>query len=115
MNAQRDIRGVLIQIAGSQLLLPNAATVEVLSYADPDPVDNAPDWLLELADSTITYRLNLPGAEVRIYSLDGHPVEPRDLGKEYKLYPSPRARFKALLTGTATHRSHWALRDVSFE
>ncbi|WP_312840018.1 ABC transporter ATP-binding protein [Delftia tsuruhatensis] len=39
----------------------------------------------------------------------------RDLGKEYKLYPSPRARFKALLTGAATHRSHWALRDVSFE
>jgi lipopolysaccharide transport system ATP-binding protein len=39
----------------------------------------------------------------------------RNLGKEYKLYPSPRARFKALLTGAATHRSHWALRDVSFE
>ncbi|AOV03115.1 MULTISPECIES: ABC transporter ATP-binding protein [Pseudomonadota] len=39
----------------------------------------------------------------------------RNLGKEYKLYPSPRARFKALLTGVATHRSHWALRDVSFE
>ena len=36
------------------------------------------------------------------------------LGKEYKLYPSPRARLKALLTGRATHRSHWALRDVSF-
>ena len=41
-----DIRGVLIQIAGSQLLLPNAATVEVLSYADPEPIENAPDWLL---------------------------------------------------------------------
>lgn len=41
-----DIRGVLIQIAGSQLLLPNAATVEVLSYAEPEPVENAPDWLL---------------------------------------------------------------------
>jgi chemosensory pili system protein ChpC len=41
-----DIRGVLIQIAGSQLLLPNAATVEVLSYVDPEPVENAPDWLL---------------------------------------------------------------------
>lgn len=37
------------------------------------------------------------------------------VGKEYKLYPSPRARLKALLTGRATHRSHWALRDVSFE
>lgn len=45
-NQANDIRGVLIQIAGSQLLLPNAATVEVLSYADPDPVDDAPDWLL---------------------------------------------------------------------
>ena len=37
------------------------------------------------------------------------------VGKEYKLYPSPRARLKALLTGSATHRSHWALRDVSLE
>lgn len=41
-----EIRGVLIQIAGSQLLLPNAATVEVMSYADPEPVEHAPDWLL---------------------------------------------------------------------
>lgn len=41
-----DIRGVLIQIAGSQLLLPNAATVEVLSFADPEPIADAPDWLL---------------------------------------------------------------------
>lgn len=37
------------------------------------------------------------------------------VSKEYKLYPSPRSRLKALLTGKATHRSHWALRDVSFE
>ena len=36
------------------------------------------------------------------------------LGKEYKLYDSPRQRVKALLTGRAMHRSHWALRDVSF-
>ena len=38
----------------------------------------------------------------------------RNLGKEYKLYDSPRQRARALLTGRATHRSHWALRDVSF-
>lgn len=37
------------------------------------------------------------------------------LGKEYKLYASPRDRLKALVTGNARHRSHWALRDVSFE
>lgn len=36
------------------------------------------------------------------------------LSKEYKLYASPRQRLKALLTGRATHTSHWALRDVSF-
>ena len=37
------------------------------------------------------------------------------LGKEYKLYASPRDRLKALVTGNARHLSHWALRDVSFE
>ncbi len=36
------------------------------------------------------------------------------LGKEYRLYDSPRARLKALLSGRAMHRSHWALRDLSF-
>ena len=41
-----DIRGVLIQIAGAHLLLPNATIAEVLSYADPEPVANAPHWLL---------------------------------------------------------------------
>jgi lipopolysaccharide transport system ATP-binding protein len=39
----------------------------------------------------------------------------RGLGKEYKLYASPRDRLRALLTGNAHHCSHWALRDVSFE
>lgn len=41
-----DIRGVLIQVAGARLLLPNANIAEVLAYADPEPVENAPDWLL---------------------------------------------------------------------
>jgi lipopolysaccharide transport system ATP-binding protein len=36
------------------------------------------------------------------------------LGKEYRLYDSPRARLHALLTGRMTYRSHWALNDVSF-
>ncbi len=37
------------------------------------------------------------------------------IGKEYRLYDSPRQRLTALLTGKASHRSQWALRDVSFE
>lgn len=36
------------------------------------------------------------------------------LGKEYKLYDSPRQRLLSLLAGGARHRSHWALKDVSF-
>ena len=39
----------------------------------------------------------------------------QSVSKEYKLYPSPRSRLRALLTGKVTHKSHWALRDVSFE
>lgn len=42
-------------------------------------------------------------------------LQVQDLGKEYRLYASPRSRLKALLTGRPTHRSHWALRGVSFE
>jgi len=45
-SASQDIRGVLIQIEGARLLLPNATIAEVLSFADPEPVENAPDWLL---------------------------------------------------------------------
>src|SRR5688572_20984033 len=41
-----DIRGVLIQVVGARLLLPNATIAEVLAYAPPDPVENAPEWLL---------------------------------------------------------------------
>lgn len=45
-TTQADIRGVLIQLAGARLLLPNATIAEVLSYAPPEPVDAVPDWLL---------------------------------------------------------------------
>lgn len=45
-NESSDIRGVLIQVTGARLLLPNATIAEVLSYAEPEPVENAPDWLL---------------------------------------------------------------------
>lgn len=46
--------------------------------------------------------------------LDTTVLRAEALSKEYKLYPSPRTRLKALLTGRATHRSHWALQGVSF-
>lgn len=42
----QDIRGVLIQIEGARLLLPNASIAEVLSFAEPEPIVDAPSWLL---------------------------------------------------------------------
>lgn len=45
-DAPNDIRGVLIQVEGGRLLLPNATVSEVLSYATPEPVEGAPDWIL---------------------------------------------------------------------
>lgn len=47
-TSQQDIRGVLIQIAGGRLLLPNATIAEVMSFAPPEPVEGAPAWLLGL-------------------------------------------------------------------
>lgn len=41
-----DIRGVLIQIGGGRLLLPNATIAEVLSYAEPDADPSDAPWLL---------------------------------------------------------------------
>ena len=54
-----------------------------------------------------------------IPSLDPLAAQPltlqvQQLGKEYRLYDSPRQRLKALLTGRHLHRSHWALQNVSF-
>ncbi len=48
MNATqtREIRGVLITVSGGRLLLPNASVSEVITMSTPEPVENAPEWLL---------------------------------------------------------------------
>lgn len=45
-TGDQDIRGVLIQVVDARLLLPNATVAEVLAFADPEPVADAPPWLL---------------------------------------------------------------------
>jgi len=45
-DSAQIIRGVLIQVAGARLLLPNATIAEVLSFSEPDPIADAPDWIL---------------------------------------------------------------------
>lgn len=47
MNAPiRDIRGVLISVNQGRLLLPNASVAEVITFSEPEPVENAPTWML---------------------------------------------------------------------
>jgi chemosensory pili system protein ChpC len=46
MSSQRDIRGVLITVTNGRLLLPNASVAEVITYSEPEAVENAPEWLL---------------------------------------------------------------------
>lgn len=43
---ESELRGVLITIAGGRLLLPNASMAEIISLSDPEPVIDAPAWLL---------------------------------------------------------------------
>ena len=43
---QADVRGVLISVTEGRILLPNANIAEIITFSDPEPVENAPNWLL---------------------------------------------------------------------
>lgn len=94
---ENDIRGVLIQVAGGRLLLPNATIAEVLSYAEPDAVADAPDWLLG--------RIRWRGWQLPLVAfgrLSGLASERGGLGSKVvvlrALGGNPRAPYFALLT-----------------
>ena len=42
----REIRCVLVPVSNLRLLLPNANVAEVITYSKPEPVSDAPEWLL---------------------------------------------------------------------
>ncbi|MBS0557910.1 MAG: chemotaxis protein CheW [Proteobacteria bacterium] len=42
----REIRGLMIPVTGGRVLLPNATVAEVITYATPEKITDAPDWLL---------------------------------------------------------------------
>ena len=44
-EAADEIRGLLIPLAGEQLLMPNALVAEVVNYQPPRPAEGAPAWL----------------------------------------------------------------------
>lgn len=41
----QNLRGVMIQMVGARVLLPNATIAEILTLVEPTPVDAAPEWL----------------------------------------------------------------------
>ena len=98
MNATLDdIRGVLIRVGATQLLLPNATISEVLSYSPPEPVEDAPDWLLG--------RLRWRGWRLPLVAfpvLSGQGDEQAGLGSKVVVFKAlggdPRLPFFALVT-----------------
>lgn len=42
----REIRCVLVPVGQLRLLLPNATVAEVITLPTPEPVEDAPEWLL---------------------------------------------------------------------
>jgi len=42
----REIRGLMIPVTGTKVLLPNATVAEVITYSVPEKIDGAPPWLL---------------------------------------------------------------------
>lgn len=44
--SKEEVRGVVLPTGAADLLMPNAAVVEVIAYCDPEPYPSAPGWLL---------------------------------------------------------------------
>ena len=45
-TGNREIRGLMIPVTGTKVLLPNATVAEVITYSVPEKIPNAPIWLL---------------------------------------------------------------------
>ena len=46
MDKTNEIRGLMITVTNGRVLLPNANVTEIITYSTPEPIDNAPAWLL---------------------------------------------------------------------
>ena len=86
-NAGQDY--VLIAAPLDVELVPGHKT-EAWAFGPSAPGTELRVRLLNL-DNTLTYRINLKGNfEAKVYALDGNPIAPRPLGKDYWLGPGMR-------------------------
>ncbi len=70
-----ELRGVMLPVEATNVLLPNASVAEVITYTDPVPFDGAPDWVLG--------QINWRGWSVPVYSFSimTGVVEAEDISK----------------------------------
>ena len=45
-NGSQELRAMLTPLAGQFVLLPNSVVAEVVAFSEPEPYEQAPDWLL---------------------------------------------------------------------
>lgn len=46
MEKTNEIRGLMITVTNGRVLLPNANVTEIITFSTPEPIENAPAWLL---------------------------------------------------------------------
>ncbi|HMB38364.1 MAG TPA: chemotaxis protein CheW [Wenzhouxiangellaceae bacterium] len=44
--SETEIRSVLVPVTDAELLMPNASIAEIVGYTSPEPIEQAPEWLL---------------------------------------------------------------------
>ncbi|HKL53135.1 MAG TPA: chemotaxis protein CheW [Wenzhouxiangellaceae bacterium] len=44
--SETEIRSVMVPVTDADLLLPNASIAEIVGYTSPEPIEQAPEWLL---------------------------------------------------------------------
>lgn len=44
--SETEIRSVMVPVTDAELLVPNASIAEIVGYTAPEPIEQAPEWLL---------------------------------------------------------------------
>lgn len=91
-----DLRGVLLPLHDTHLILPNVTVAEVIGYREPDPLVNAPEWLL----GTVTWRqrrLPLVSFEVFVHREAIEPGYRARIALCHNLHDDPQLPFIGIL------------------
>ena len=91
-----DVRGVLLPLRQTQLLLPNVTVSEVIGYRHPDPVENAPGWLL----GSVTWRqrkVPIVSFEYFVHKAASRPGYRSRIALCHNLHDNPQMPFVGIL------------------